>query len=137
MMPLRLQDPVALPGAVVERQDGAGAGGNASQGHGHHQHEALGDGGAGHQTVSQLRPAIGLEDGVHGDNHDVVHADDEEGRHAHRQDAAHQPRVVAAEGDGDGHLLAEEEPQYIDAADQLREHRGHGSAHHPHDPARR
>ena len=129
---LGLQDPVPPPGAVVVRQDGACAGGNASQGHGHHQHEALGDGGAGHQTVSQLRPAIGLEDGVHGDNHDVVHADDEEGRHAHRQDAEHQPPVVTAEGDGDGHRLAEEEPQYIEAAGQLREDRGHGSPSHPH-----
>ena len=129
---LGLQDPVPPPGAVVVGQDGACAGGNAPQGHGHHQHEALGDGGAGHQTVSQLRPAIGLEDGVHGDDHDVVHADDEEGRHAHRQDAEHQPPVIAAESDGDRHGLAEEEPQHIEAAGQLGEDRGHSSPGHPH-----
>ena len=69
-----------MPGTVVEGQNGLGTAGDAPQGHGHHQHKALGNGGTGDEPVPQLRPAVALQHGVHGNDHHIVHGDDEKGR---------------------------------------------------------
>ena len=121
---LRLEDPLPPAGAVVEGQDRLGAAGDPAQGHGHHQHEALGNGGAGHQPVSQSGAAVALQHRVHGNDHHVVDGDDEKGRKAHRQNVPHELTLITAEGDADGHLPAEEEAEHIHAAGQLGEHRG-------------
>ena len=125
-----LQNPVPAAGTVIEGQNRLGAGGNPAQGHGDHQHEALGNGGAGHHLISQLRPAVTLQNRVHGDDHDIVHRHNQKGRQTGEQNPPHPPKLVAAEGNGDRHLLAEQKPQHVGTAGHLREHGGHRCSHH-------
>lgn len=51
----------------------------------------------GYEPVAELRPAVALQHGVHGDYHDAVHKDDEEGRDAGDEYAPHEPEAVTSE----------------------------------------
>ena len=131
-MLLRLENAVAPVCAVVEGEYGLRAARDAAERHGDHQHEALRDGGAGDEPVSELGPAVALQHGVHGDYHDAVHEDDEEGRDTGDEYAAHELEAVPPEAYAHRHGLAEEDAEHIDAARELREHGGNGRPGYAH-----
>ena len=64
-----------------------------------------------------------LKKGVHGNDHHIVHRNDGKGCEAQLQHPAHDAKIVIAEGNFDGSLLAKEEAKYKSHAGALADDR--------------
>ena len=116
--------------AVVEADHRLAAQGKAAHGHGDEEQVALHDGGAGHQGIPQLRPAVALEHSVQHDQQDAVRGDDEEGGQAEGQHPPHDAPGEAAPPQAHRHPLPPQGEEDEGAGGHLGEHGGQSGPGH-------
>lgn len=117
-------DALQVGRAVVEADHRLAAQGKAAHGHGDEEQIALHDGGAGHQGIPQLRPAVALEHSVQHDQQDAVRGDDEEGGQAEGQHPPHDAPGEAAPPQAYRHPFPPQGEEHKGAGGHLGEHGG-------------
>ena len=123
-------DALQVGRAVVEADHRLAAQGKAAHGHGDEEQIALHDGGAGHQGIPQLRPAVALEHSVQHDQQDAVRGDDEEGGQAEGQHPPHNVQFHATPPQAHRHPLPPQGEEHKGAGGHLGEHGGQGGPGH-------
>ena len=79
-----LADTVRVTRAVIKADDRLGPQGHTPMGHRNNQQITLHNGGAGHQRITQFRPAVPLEHGIEHNQQYAVRGDNEKRRQTER-----------------------------------------------------